>query len=235
MNRKIQLAACLCMGVLLSACSKNSESSVSGAVVTMPTGTSTAENVQTEVNSAAESSNAPEQSAAEPAQQESSGAENDPQQPEDSTDAPGEVDPALDYGPLVLTLEAPTEIPNEGVLPVTVSMPENPGIDLIAVRLYYDEPLDPVGTDTECTYTDGAVTEGFLSTCALNRSDRIIGYVAYGTASTGASGDVFHVQLKLPADVKSGDSYSFRMEVVQCLISGTDIGGSTFTETITMQ
>ena len=235
MNRKIQLAACLFAGVLLTACSKNSESSVTGAVVTMPTGTSSSQSVETKENSVAESSNAQEQSQAEPSQQGESHAENDPQQTLDSNASASEADPVLDYGPLILTLEAPTEIPNEGVLPVTVSMPENPGIDLIAVRLYYDEPLDPVGTDTECTYSDGAVTEGFLSTCALNRNDRIIGYVAYSTATTGASGDLFHVQLKLPADVKSGDSYTFRMEVVQCLISGTDISGGTFTETITMQ
>lgn len=228
------LAACLAVlcCAALTGCAKSAESSVTGAVVTMPTESSSA--VIAESSASAEENTQPAESSADAAE--------NSQQPADSTsaEAPGEQTDTTaslpDKSLYQLHLSAPDAVPQDGELPITVSIEENPGFNFIGIRLFYEEKLDAVGEDVTADYLDGEVTDGMLSSCALNRDKRLVGYVATGLKNTEVSGEIFTCRFQLPTSFQPGDSYSFRMELVKIVTEAgeVDVEGTEFTETVTV-
>lgn len=183
----------------LGACSnQNSESSVSGAAVTMGS-VPAPPPVRTEAAAEAEITGTQAQTASAGILVQNSGA--------DTT-------AAVQNGEMPTFYATGTAKVSDGTMDVTVNLEHNSGFQLVTVRMYYDAALTPVDADGRCTYEDGTLGSKGMSTCPYNAGDHLVGYVLICQTQVKEDGDLFTVKFHLPDDAKAGDSYDFTFDVV---------------------
>ena len=101
-------------------------------------------------------------------------------------------------------------------IPVSVMVRNNPGYAFVGLSLYYDPALTCHMTEgVNADYITGDAGEKLTTECMVNTQKSIVGFGAFHAGDLTENGTVFTCFFDLPADAKPGQTYQFRLEMVE--------------------